>query len=191
MEKNLTCKLLDIGGTAEQSISDEKTWILLFLGNILCLLGIQSFLFWIGNHFPSVTNLGLYLNLGLACLFWLPILATPKLKNTAFIYSSFLFAVGTAGIYLCTTLFYSWWIGLCFIPILIGIIIAKKAKLNSYIVYGITAFYLLYTSCMWIAMYLFGPTPSAPKSHAIGLICVTVCFWLLPMINKKSALAPS
>ena len=170
----------------EKSVNNRVIWCYLFAGNALNFLIIQGLLFWIGSKFPSVENLNLYLDIGLSALIGLTSLGIIFwYRRNTFAKMAFPFTLGAAGIYICLTLFCSWWlISLSLAFILSGILVGKKLKFSSYVIYGIIGMYLLYISCTWILMTLTGLSPAASNEQCWGLCLLTLFAWFRPMLNE-------
>ena len=167
------------------TIKDCRPWSLLLLGNSLALLGLQALMLWLGNFFPFVDNFGVYINIALAFLLWIPIYIILKLEKKLRVTFVALFFLGYVGIYLYLTVYAS----LCLIAlsitgVLLALALGEKEKINSYVLYGYSAFYLLYACCAWWAMTLLGIPPAVSIWHWGGLCLLTLVFWFIPLYKE-------
>lgn len=170
---------------SKNTIKDSKPWSLLLLGNCLAFLGIQTLMLWLGNFFPFVDNFGVYINVALAFLLWIPIYVILKLEKKLRVTFVALFFLGYVGIYLYLTVYAS----LCLIAlsitgVLLALALGEKEKINPYVLYGYSACHLLYTVCGWGAMTLLGIPPAVSIWHWGGLFLLTLGTWFIPLYKE-------
>lgn len=169
----------------QQKVDERKTWLLLFTGNTLSFLGLQVFVWWLGSLFPSVEYLGFILSIGILMLFVLLNLIFIKIADKIFAQLTCLFALGGIGLYLSTTIFFSWWlIGISSLLIALGIFLGEKNKISHYTSYGYGGAYMLYACCAWLAMSSMNFAPAAPVYYWGILLLITLMVWIIPIFSK-------
>ena len=169
----------------KQDVSEPKCWALLFFGNMLALLGLQILLFWIGSHWPTVENLGLYFNFGTAFLMLYPFAIFIRFGESSELKSTILFALAFGGLYVYITFVGIWWLGIIsLLLIFLGIFFGQKEKLNTYVIYGSIGFYLLYVCCAWGAMIIMNLSPAVSIWEWGILVFITIVIWFTPLCKK-------
>lgn len=174
----------EAGGTT--CFVDEYTpWLLLFVGNSIALLLFQCLAFGIGNWIsPYSPNLAIFLNSILTLLFLSPVIFFIVRPAGGITKLSIPLLISFTSLYIYITMYCSWWlICLSVLSLIIYTIIGEKNKINNHVSYGVMGFYMLYLTCTYTTMNIFGFTTCSSIWIWIGLPAITTYAWLRPLFN--------